>query len=1282
MGHFKFRILYSLLFVLGISGGLTGQNKVQKVKAIDPFIRAGEVHVQQDTGDELWITTPVNLLRYNSVEVVDYNKFRGIPREVGDEYVGTYSDSGNQIWLAGSQGLAVLSPGKDEFRFISDVTGRVYTLKEDSGKQLWIAAENGIFKLKIDSDKADYGISRFLSENTMASQIVLSGNTVVFAGSNGILTIDRRSGKFNKMDMGYYQNLHITSLLPLNDRIILGTKGEGIYWTDPDFKKIQKLYSLPYNLASKEITGLVEFNDEIIASTKGAGLLRFNKDLQLLPLEEEYPEFIYASHLSHQNLLWLVAKEGLYVQNFSAYGVQKLQRDPSRYSSLGDDFITAVETDRDGKLWFGTGKGLSIWDPSTDRWQHIENLNYKRHLNTPDNITDLTASGELIWIATANDGVYKVNIHTLLRAHYSVDGLNKTKIQAANTIYIDSRENVWIGGDDGYLTMISPDNEISDYPVKEVKAMAELGPRKLIVATGTRVHSLNPDTGRIEDLTALNAGEELVYYSVNDLKITHSGLGLFATNGAGLLIYDFKKDKLEVIGQKEGLPSNTINGIDWISEEDAWIVTDAGLVHYNQLEDQLKVYSELNGLSTSELTTGPVYTNEGRLVLGSVRGVNIFKPKSMLAQLDLTPRLELGSFKESGSEGERKEVPLTGKEQIGIKEGVGFQINFQGFSHLQPDNIIYSWRMKGLEDDWSKPAPFNKVNYAALPPGSYTFQVRTRLNNSGWSAPQELKINVQERAGTISTVYVFMGISVLAMVTIFIFVFVRRSRNADMLAREELRNQLRKEFKKPVESAVQSLSKISTSADAERVEDLQRFAARFDDLFHQILNFNYRESVYEISRINLKIHLAQVVKDIEPVYQAKELEVIINDQWGAAEFYYNLEMLDKIFFSIISGSAGYSYKGGKILVNLIETSVGDLKLQITDNGRGIPAPDIRILEKNKYSDPKLKIRDRSGLRYILKAKELIYKAGGNFSYETEKNEGSTFTAILKNRAEDYRKVPERAAAIFRNEKLKKNPGTKIPQELKNLSESKILIIEGEREAREFLVRNIGKYCQIYQASTVEEGMEKAGMIFPDIIISATVLPDMNFFQLSKMLKRNIGLNHISLVLLADADQEFRGEQLDESVKVIKRPLDMNLLLSDITRILVWQQELRNSYIKSHIDNSETLFRSESDERFISNLSDIIIQNIENENFTVHDLSGKMGISSNALFMKLKALVNLSPQDFMEFIRLNHARHLLESNEYNAMEVAYGSGFSSPKLFYSSFKKFYGYDLTDSVEKPQ
>lgn len=1277
------RVLFSLFIILGITGKSTGQNtkSVQRVKAIEPFIKAEEVHIQQDSGDDLWITTPVKVMRYNSVEVKNYNKFRGVPKEIGSEFIATYTDSKNKIWLAGDQGLAVFKSDTDEFRFVSSATGRIYTMLEDAGGQLWIAAENGIFKLNVDSDKMDFGISRFLSENTMAADIVIFNNQMVFAGPNGVLTINRRSGKFNKVDMGYFQNLHITSAMALDSAVLFGTKEGGLYKIDSNLKSIQKLYSLPYVLSKAEITDIEKFDDEIIVSTDGEGIFRLSRDLRVLDSPEiNYPENIYSMHLNDHNLLWLVAKQGLFIQNFSGFGVDKLKHDPAQYSSLGDDFIAATEKDSNGNVWFGTGKGLSIWNPETNRFRHIKNLNYTRNMNKPDEITALAAVGEHMWVATSNDGVYKINIHTLLRAHYSVDALYKTPIQAASALFIDAKKNIWIGGDDGYLTQVKSNNQIKNYPIKEVQAIAELGPKKIIVATKSRVHSLDPYTGRIIDLDALSANKENLYYSINDLKITREGLGLFATEGAGLLLYDFEAEKLEVFNTNSGFPSDNITGIEADSGEGHWVSTDKGLVFFENENRTVKVYSQLNGLTTNELTTDFARLKDGSLVLGSTKGVNLFKPRTMLAQQEFTPRLQFKNMILPSEKNEAKaKIQLAGREQISLDENSGFQIEFSGISHLNPDAVHYSWKMEGLDNDWSKASPVTTASYSNLAPGNYIFKLRARIGSSAWSEPKELPIAVNAVAGTISSVYLFMGISVLAMLGIFVFVFVKRSKNADLVAKAELRDQLQKEFKRPVESAVKSLNKISATTQPGSTEDLQRYAARFDDLFNQILNFNYQESVYEISRINLQTHLPQVISDIEPIYKSKELELIVNDQWGDAEFYYNMEILDKVFFSLISGSAGYSFKKGKLIVNLIQTSIGDLKLQITDNGRGIPEQDIKVLEKKKSIDSVRKFRDKGGLKYILKAKDLIAKSGGSFSYETEKNEGSTFTAVLKNRKEDYRKVPERAAAIFKAEKAKPASKTEFPAEITNLSESKILIIENEVETRELLVNNVGKYCQIYQAATAEEGIEKAGMIFPDIIISATVLPDMNAIQLSKMLKRNVGLNHINIFLVADEDQVLADEQLDEMTEIISKPIDINLLLTKITKILSWQRDLRNSYVQSHVDHTEVKFRSENDKKFILNLSDIIIQNIKSENFSVHDLSASLGITSNTLFMKLKSLVNLSPQDFMEFTRLNYARDLMEHTDMNVMEIAYKSGFSSPKLFYSSFKKFYGYSLADSVE---
>ncbi|APG61034.1 hypothetical protein LPB144_11730 [Christiangramia salexigens] len=1266
---------------MGVSGIVTGQDyrSVQRVEAVEAFLRADDVHLQQDNQENLWITTPVKVLKYNSARLKVYNKFTGVPDEIGKHFLSTYTDSENKIWLAGDLGLAVYNRKYDRFDFVSSTPGRIYTMLEDEANQLWIAAENGIFKLKTDSNEKDYSISRFLSQNTMAAAVTSYNNHIIFAGPNGILTINRKSGKINQLDLGYNRDIEITSAVTLNDGVLFGTRENGLFKTDPQFKRILSINSLPYAISRDEITGLERFNDEVLVGTKNKGVLRLNSRLQLIEESaSNYPSRISGIYLNDKNLLWMVSNEGLFIKNFSANTVERLSSQTDSYSGISDNFITASSADANGNIWFGHGDGLSIWKVSSNRWQHIRNLNYQINFKKPDVVRDLLSVGNYMWVATANDGVYKVNINNLSRAHYSTNSNLKTKIQSANTLFSDSRKSVWIGGEDGYLTQIKANSIIKNFPLKGVKALAELGPKQIIVATKSRMHSLNPVSGRIIDLEKLFSSENLPYYSINDLKITQDGRGLIATEGAGMIIYDFEKEEFDILDMEDDLPSNNIVDIKIITNDEFWISTDKGLTYYNAEENTARLFTEVNGLSTNKLTSELVELNEYKWVLGSSKGINIFKPRELLAQMDIKPILQLESLEIlSNSDDDNNEFKLTSNKEIPLSEDNGFQIKFNGISHLNPESIKYSWKLEGVDEGWTEASGNNSVNYAGLSPGAYTFKVRAKLGNGGWTESKEVRLNVTEAVGGISTVYPFMGVSVLAMIGIFAFIFIKRSKAADLQAKNLLREKLRKEFRDPVKSAVTSLSKISETADANKGEDLQRYAARFDELFNQILNFSYEESAYQITRIDLKSHIPQLTKDFKPVLDQKKIELIINDQWSSSEFYFDRETLDKIFFSLISASASYSVKRGKIIVNLIETSIGDLKLQFTDNGRGIPLSQLKILEKKNPEIKNIRFRDKNGAQHVLQAKELVLKSGGSFSYESEKNEGATFTVVLKNRKEDFRPVTMPPKEEVLNEEVKM---TAFPTEIKEFSESKILIIENDTETRDLLVKNIGKYCQIYQASTAEEGIEKAGMIFPDIIMTATVLPDMNAFQLTKKLKSNIGLNHINIFLVADDDQPIGKDQMEELTEVIRKPVDVNLMLSRLAHILSWQKKLRNSYVQSYINGTEQEYRSESDEKFLANLIDIIVQNVTNENFSVHDLSAKMSLSSNALFMKLKSLVDLSPQDFMEFTRLNYARNLMETGDMNVMEVAYKSGFSSPKLFYSSFKKFFGYLPTDTLEE--
>ena len=156
----------------------------------------------------------------------------------------------------------------------------------------------------------------------------------------------------------------------------------------------------------------------------------------------------------------------------------------------------------------------------------------------------------------------------------------------------------------------------------------------------------------------------------------------------------------------------------------------------------------------------------------------------------------------------------------------------------------------------------------------------------------------------------------------------------------------------------------------------------------------------------------------------------------------------------------------------------------------------------------------------------------------------------------------------------------LPKEIENISDSKILIIDSETSSRELLANLIGQHCQVYQAATAEEGIEKANMIFPDIIIAASMLSDMNTIQLSKMLRRNPALNHIDIFMITNEGQQFDAEQVAEITELIIEPLNMSLLMNKIASTLKSQQEFREDFIKSHLQSGDIVYRSERDRKFI------------------------------------------------------------------------------------------------------
>ena len=245
----------------------------------------------------------------------------------------------------------------------------------------------------------------------------------------------------------------------------------------------------------------------------------------------------------------------------------------------------------------------------------------------------------------------------------------------------------------------------------------------------------------------------------------------------------------------------------------------------------------------------------------------------------------------------------------------------------------------------------------------------------------------------------------------------------------------------------------------------------------------------------------------------------------------------------------------------------------------------------------------------------------------------------------------------------------------------MLIAEDHSELRTHLAENLSDFFVIHEAENGEEALKLTSKVFPDIIVSDVMMPEMNGNEFCYEIKNNIDTSHIPFILLTSLTATYNKIDGIKTVADIylEKPFDLEVLKSYIDNLLQNQKRLREKFLKSEMSLNEGL--SALDKDFVTNGIRIIEENLSNSEFSVEDFEKAMGMSHAALYRKFKTLIGKTPLEFINQYRLKKAAELLKQGCYNVNEVAYMVGFSDPKYFSTSFKKLFGSNASEFKEKP-
>ena len=132
-------------------------------------------------------------------------------------------------------------------------------------------------------------------------------------------------------------------------------------------------------------------------------------------------------------------------------------------------------------------------------------------------------------------------------------------------------------------------------------------------------------------------------------------------------------------------------------------------------------------------------------------------------------------------------------------------------------------------------------------------------------------------------------------------------------------------------------------------------------------------------------------------------------------------------------------------------------------------------------------------------------------------------------------------------------------------------------------------------------------------------------------------------------------------------------------------ELRQRYENEHAEKQQEL--SARDKDFLTRTINFIAEQIETNSVNVDALAAQMALSTTQFRYHLKEITGETPQSYITNIRMQKARHLLDtiSPETTILDIALKCGYEDQGAFGRAFKRFFGVTPTDYLarndEKP-
>lgn len=1026
------KILFTVLLTVFAYANVWGNYTLSKSISVEDGLGGASVKaIVQDTKGFIWIATSTSIQRFDGYELETFYENSSDLYCLDETPQCLYVSADGTIWFGTNKSLYYMQSQSNVFsavelskgeRFIADVL----TISDGTEGDIFIGTRNsGIFHIKnlesninqikgSDTDEiitlSQFDLSQILVStktkglfllNTASLNTIRINDTLqvkkIFKAAFDKAVLQDNNNRILELNTTTFQlkeicktlsNANLTDVCLLNANHSLLANKRGLYdffvENDGNFE-CRRIKSISSFLQSEITEVFLDKRKNIWIGTKASGVQMFT----FLPIW--YDELdIKATDKSVSNTQFVTsASDSLYViankNSLRLYtDFNELKYDIPLNS---DKMVKCVKIITDSLIIIGTEEGILT----------VENGNVASNLLGKENVSvcDIASDGEKIWLATENNGLYvkETGSSTYKKLEYLISGSENVNIPNTLSSIEYSNGELWIGTCEGII-----------------------------------LHNVNKNTTHAFKHSELNA-KCLNSNVINCIHID-SKENVWVGSNNGLNRYVKEDSSFESINYQASAFRLNVKAIVSTNTK-VFLSTNRGLVAI-RLSD-LSFHSESQIANVESLNfESPSYYKNSILFAGKERIIRVYPEKYPLTfnnSPTFLTKLKVFNKEIDYVDGKILTDAIVNAKKVTLSYTDNFfTLTFSCLDYKNSQNIVYAYKMKGYDEEWTYTNSKNRyASYANLPPGEYSFMVKaSSTGNLDQVEPLKLMVVINPPFWNSNLFLTAMLVLFLGIVYLFLFLREKRMKNQNELLNEKVQAQtlvlqgqneeltelnstkdkfmsiIAHDLKNPLNSLIgftELLHEKHADYDDEQRQKFIDIINKASKQMYELLTNLFDWSRTQTGKINFKPVQFNIKANIHITLEllqhvAKNKEIIIEQNINAVDVFADKNMISTIVRNLVSNSIKFTPKGGLVEV-FSEIKENIIEISVRDNGVGMDAKQMKSLFKIDKANSTLGTAQEhgTGLGLIL-CKEFIKMNKGKITVQSEKGVGSTFTFTI------------------------------------------------------------------------------------------------------------------------------------------------------------------------------------------------------------------------------------------------------------------------------------------------